>query len=50
MGSMTTVTGLVSSVFDMMTSNPLLTTFLAAGLIGVGIGVFRSIKGATRGK
>ena len=32
-----------------MTSNPLLSLFLAASLLGVGVGVFRKIKRASRG-
>jgi len=30
-----------------MTSNPLLTLFLAVALLGVGVGVFKMIKGAS---
>ena len=41
-----TVTDLVGNVWTLMTSNPLLLTFLCVSLLGVGIGVFRMIKGA----
>lgn len=34
---------------ELMTSNPLLSLFLAASLLGVGVGVFRKIKRASRG-
>ena len=48
LGSMDTLTKLTSSVWDMMTSNPLLTLFLAVGLIGVGVRVFMSVKHAAK--
>lgn len=41
-----TVTELVTGVFDLITSNPLLVTFVAASLIGVAIGVFGKLRGA----
>ena len=44
-----TITTLVGDVFDMIVSNPLLCIFVAASLIGVGISVFKRIKGASRG-
>lgn len=47
--AMTTITELVGSVFDVMTGNPLLTVFLAAGLLTVGISIFTQLKSATRG-
>lgn len=34
----------------MMTSNPLLSLLLFVSLLGVGIGIFRKIKGASGGK
>ncbi len=43
----TTITTLVGNVFDMITSNPLLCVFAAAGLLGVGIGVFKKLKRAS---
>ena len=49
LASMTTITDLVTSVWELMTSNPLLSLFLAASLLGVGVGVFRKIKRASRG-
>lgn len=48
LSAMETVTSVVSSVFSMITGNALLATFAAAGLVGVGIGVFNAIKGAAR--
>lgn len=44
-----TVTSLMTKVWDLMTSNPLLTLFLAAGLVAVGVRVFRQIKRAAKG-
>lgn len=41
-----TISTLVGSVFDMITGNALLVVFVAAGLIGVGVGVFMKIKKA----
>ena len=49
LASMTTITDLVTSVWELMTSNPLLSLFLAASLLGVGVSVFRRIKRASRG-
>lgn len=49
MSSFETVTSLMNSVWTLMTSNPLLTLFLAAGLLSVGVGAFRKIKGAAKG-
>ena len=45
---MTTLTTVVTKVFDMITGNELLAVFAAAGLVGVGIGVFSAIKAAAR--
>ena len=47
--AMSTITELVGSVFDVMTGNPLLTVFLAAGLLTIGISIFTELKSATRG-
>ena len=44
--AMSTVTTLVGNVFEMITSNALLAVFCAAGLIGVGIGVYKKVKRA----
>lgn len=46
---MDTVTSLMGEVWTLMTSNPLLTLFLAVSLISVGVSVFRRIKRAARG-
>ena len=46
--AMDTVTTVVGSVFTLITGNPLLAAFAAAGLLGVGIGVFSAVKGAAR--
>lgn len=43
------VTTVVGSVFTLITGNPLLAFFVAASLVGVGIGVFQQAKGAARG-
>lgn len=47
-GALDTVTSLVSNVFTMITSNPVLTVFLAASLVAVGVHVFGLIKSAAR--
>lgn len=44
MGSMDTLVELTGQVWNLMTSNALLTLFLAVSLISVGVGVFRMIK------
>ena len=44
-----TITSLMTAVWNMMTSNPLLTLFLGVSLLGVGIAVFKKIRGATGG-
>lgn len=43
-----TITELVTAGWTMMTSNPYLTVFLAAGLLGVGIGVLKMVKRAAK--
>lgn len=48
LASTSTLTTLVGDVFELMTANPLLTLFLAASVIGLGISVFKSIKGAAK--
>lgn len=48
LSAMDTVVSLMTKVWDLMTSNPLLTLFLAASLIYVGVGVFRAIKRAAQ--
>ena len=47
--AMDTVTQLMGSVWELMTSNPLLTLFVAAGLISVGVGALVKIRNAARG-
>lgn len=49
LGAFDTVTSLMNSVWELMTSNPLLTLFLAAGLLSIGVGAFRKIKSAAKG-
>lgn len=46
--AVTTVTSMVSTVFTMITGNALLTVFAAAGLLGVGITVFRRLKSVAK--
>ncbi len=48
LGAMDTVTSLMGEVWTLMTSNPYLTLFVAAALIPIGVGIFRSIKNAAR--
>lgn len=50
MSSTSTLTTLMGNVWTMMTSNPLLTLFLAVAVLSVGVGVFKMIKGASKGK
>ena len=45
-GSMDTLGTLMQKVWTLMTSNALLTLFLAVALLGVGVSVFRMIKRA----
>lgn len=49
LASTSTLTTLVGDVFDLMTANPLLTLFLAASLVGIGITLFKKIKRAAKG-
>lgn len=49
LGAFDTVTSLMNSVWQLMTSNPLLTLFLAAGLLSIGVGAFRQIKKSAKG-
>lgn len=48
MGSMDTLVDLTGQVWTLMTSNALLTLFLAVSLISVGVSVFRMIKNAAK--
>ena len=43
---MTTITGFMGNVFDLMTSNAYLATFMASGFILLGVKVFRWVKRA----
>jgi hypothetical protein len=47
-GAISTVGDLVGGVFDIIIENPVLIVFLAAGLVGVGISIFRKLRGAAR--
>lgn len=49
MGALDTITQLMGKVWTLMTSNPLLTLFVAAALIPVGVGAFVAIRNAARG-
>lgn len=40
---------LLERVWSLLLSNPLLTLFLAAGLVSVGVKAFRKLKGAAKG-
>lgn len=44
-----TIGTLIGNVWTLMTANPVLTVFVAAGLLAVGVSVFGMIKGAARG-
>ena len=46
--SFDTLGSLMSKVWTLMTSNPLLTLVLAVAVLGIGITVFRRIKSAAR--
>lgn len=47
-GAVSTLTTVVGDVFQMIVSNPLLCVFAAAGLVSVGITVFRKLKRVSR--
>jgi hypothetical protein len=42
------VVSVVGEVFTVMTSNALLTFFLAGSVLGVGVAIFRKIRGAAK--
>ena len=44
-----TVATVVGEVFQVMTGNPYLVFLLAASCVGIGISVFRRVKGASKG-
>lgn len=46
--AVSSVTTLIGDVFTAITSNPLLTFFVAAGILGVGIGMFRRLRSSAR--
>lgn len=39
-----TVASLMGKVWNVMTANPLLTLILAAGVLTIGLGIFRKVK------
>ena len=47
--AMSTVVTVMGEVWEVMTANPLLVVFLAASLFGIGIRIFRKVKGAAKG-
>ena len=49
MSGMGTIISLMGKVWDLLTSNPLLTLFVAASLLPVGIALFTSLRNAARG-
>ena len=49
MGSVDTIIKLSGKVWELLTSNPLLTLFVAASLLPVGIALFTSLRNAARG-
>ena len=42
--AVSTVTGLVPTVLDMVMAHPVLATFFCAGVIGIAIGVVKKLK------
>ena len=49
MGSVDTIIELSGKVWELLPSNPLLTLFVAASLLPVGIALFTSLRNAARG-
>lgn len=47
--AMSTLVEVMGEVWKVMTANPLLLVFLAASLFGVGIRIFKKVKGAAKG-
>ena len=47
--AMSTVVTVMGEVWEVMTANPLLVVFLAVSLFGIGIRIFRKVKGAAKG-
>ena len=48
-GAVDTIVELMGKVWELMTSNPLLTLFVAASLLPIGIALFTSLRNAARG-
>lgn len=44
-----TITSMVGKVWTVLLANPLLTVYVAAGLLGTGIGFFKSLRQAAHG-
>lgn len=49
MSAVDTIIELSGKVWELLTSNPLLTLFVAASLLPVGIALFTSLRNAARG-
>lgn len=47
-GAISSVVDVVGQIFTVMTGNAYLVFFMAAGLLGVGITIFKRLKGAAR--
>lgn len=47
-GAISNVVDVVGQIFTVMTGNAYLVFFMSAGLLGVGIGIFKRLKGAAR--
>lgn len=47
-GAISGVVDVVGQIFTVMTGNPYLLFFMAAGLLGVGIGIFKQLKRAAK--
>ena len=47
-GAISNVVDVVGQIFTVMTGNAYLVFFMAAGLLGVGIGIFKRLKGAAK--
>lgn len=43
------VIGLAGDMLDAMVGNPILVVFIAVGFVGIGLSIFRKMKGAARG-
>jgi len=43
--AVTSIMGVVSTVITTITSTPLLMIFLSASLVGIGVGIFKKLKG-----